>query len=267
MRAAPMGAIAAAAQPVPTIVAGESRDAGHSRLWAGSTLAMMTLHAGVLAAAVLWRSVAPEPPPPPPSVMMIELAPPPAPADRIIESAPDVPKVPIRPVAEESKPTPPVKKAEVIQPKPKPKPKLVSQPKKEIPSTEMIKDQTKAPVAIGSSETIPPQERPKNPEPSLALRSNTMAIWQGSLLSYLERRQRYPSVARFRHEEGSAYVRFAVNREGTVLWARLERGSGHDLLDAESLALVERAQPLPPPPPDLKGNLIEIVVPIRFSLK
>ena len=41
--------------------------------------------------------------------------------------------------------------------------------------------------------------------------------------------------------------------------------SGSAALDAETLALVRRAQPFPPPPPDLAGS--EMTVPLRFSIR
>jgi protein TonB len=43
--------------------------------------------------------------------------------------------------------------------------------------------------------------------------------------------------------------------------------SGSELLDRESLALVERAQPLPRPPAELTGAEIAIVVPIRYNIR
>jgi protein TonB len=39
------------------------------------------------------------------------------------------------------------------------------------------------------------------------------------------------------------------------------------LLDEETLALVQRAQPFPAPPPDVPGDEIKFAVPVRFSIK
>lgn len=72
-------------------------------------------------------------------------------------------------------------------------------------------------------------------------------------------------LARFRREipgpsaSGRAEVRFTVRPDGRVAGARLERSSGFDALDAEALALFDRAQPLPRPP---GGEPLELVVPI-----
>ena len=46
----------------------------------------------------------------------------------------------------------------------------------------------------------------------------------------------------------------------------LDNQSGSSLLDAEAVAMIHRADPLPPPPPEIEGETIELIVPIRFSL-
>ena len=92
------------------------------------------------------------------------------------------------------------------------------------------------------------------------------ANWQGKLVSRLERYKRYPGRARELHEEGTVKLRFAVNRQGRVLSSSIQKSSGSDALDAETLALVRRAQPLPPPPSEVPGEQIELVVPVQFQL-
>lgn len=86
------------------------------------------------------------------------------------------------------------------------------------------------------------------------------------MLGRLERFKRYPAFARFDRQQGIAYVRFVMNRDGRVLSARIERSSGYALLDEETLALVRRAEPLPKPPPEVAGDTLELVVPVEFSL-
>jgi protein TonB len=49
--------------------------------------------------------------------------------------------------------------------------------------------------------------------------------------------------------------------------ARIVRSSGSSILDRETLTLAERAQPLPPPPPEITGTQIPIVVPIRYNAR
>jgi protein TonB len=58
---------------------------------------------------------------------------------------------------------------------------------------------------------------------------------------------------------------FRIDSDGRLISTRIVGSSGSSALDAETLALVERAQPFPPPPPELAGS--ELMVPLRFSIR
>lgn len=94
--------------------------------------------------------------------------------------------------------------------------------------------------------------------------SVTPARWQARLMAHLERRKRYPAASKARREEGVAYVRFRIDDAGNVLSASLARSSGYPDLDNEVLALVQRASPVPAPPPDANKT---ITAPVKFSSK
>jgi protein TonB len=89
-----------------------------------------------------------------------------------------------------------------------------------------------------------------------------IASWQRLLIAQLERHKRYPPQARGRL--GEARLAFSIDRQGRVVTSRIVQSSGSDALDAEALALVKRAQPLPPPPAGLADNQLSFVVPIRY---
>lgn len=90
--------------------------------------------------------------------------------------------------------------------------------------------------------------------------------WAGLVLGRLEQFRRYPAPARRDRQQGVAYVRFTIDREGHVLASSLDRTSGHTLLDREAVALVRRADPLPAPPPELEGDTVTLTVPVEFLL-
>ena len=102
-----------------------------------------------------------------------------------------------------------------------------------------------------------------------ATSGNAAAIpnWKSLLVAQLERNKRYPPEARSRGEQGVAQLAFSVDRQGGVHNARVIHSSGSAALDAETLAMVLRAQPLPPPPPELAGGQIPVVVPIRYNIR
>lgn len=47
----------------------------------------------------------------------------------------------------------------------------------------------------------------------------------------------------------------------------IERSAGYALLDDETLALIDRAQPLPRPPAEIRGEVLKFVVPVEFFLR
>ena len=143
-------------------------------------------------------------------------------------------------------------------------PPVVTNIQEAAPSEKTV-ERTTAPVTAPA----PPANRMAAPTPGLSstVSRNAVLTWQGLLRLHLERHKRYPTAAQFHRQEGTSIVRFAMTREGRVTRIRLERSSGFSRLDDEAVALPERAQPLPPPPPAISGKQIEIVVPIRFFLK
>lgn len=111
--------------------------------------------------------------------------------------------------------------------------------------------------------TTAPVSRPAPPSPSA---STAPQDWKARLLAHLESKKRYPPSAQRLRQEGVVHVRFTMDRAGRVLTARIERASGRSLLDREALALLERAQPLPPPPVEVQGATLELVAPVEFFL-
>lgn len=104
------------------------------------------------------------------------------------------------------------------------------------------------------------------PAPQQLPATKGAVTWQGSLLARLERAKRYPFLARSRRQQGVVLLHFTMDRNGTVLTAEIKKSSGYDLLDQEALAMIGRAQPLPPPPAEVAGDPVDLVVPVEFFL-
>jgi TonB family protein len=68
-----------------------------------------------------------------------------------------------------------------------------------------------------------------------------------------------------RGDEGVAYLRIKINREGQVLAAKLERSSGVPALDRAALEALERAAPLPRIPPE-RPDEAELLVPFEYFI-
>jgi protein TonB len=233
----------------------ESADTG-SRRWGACFAAVLALHvAGLWLALTFWQETAPLPAGPPP-IAMIELAPLPM-ARPIVTPAPPPEPVPPPPPLEETAPPTPAPIVTVPLP-PKPKPLRRPPPPHEPP-----------PIAAAPSQPVEAPSTPAPPAPVVSAPQQTSPVpsWQSALLARLEQFKRYPNLAQFRHQEGVVQLRFTMDRQGHVLSAQIAKSSGYDALDDETLALIHRAEPLPPPPADVPGQTLSLTVPVQFFLK
>lgn len=218
---------------------------------------VLVLHAGAVVATLAWASQHELPSAPPPAAVMIDLAPlPAAPSAEpaIAETTPEVPPPPEPPrpkIPPKPKMPPKPKRAELALPQPAPHPPTPP------PPSATAQPLPAAPVAAA------PAAGPVSSQPP----SNALPTWQGALLAHLEKHKRYPRTAQLRRQQGTVTVVFTLDRQGRVLAQRLHKSSGHDSLDAETLALLNRAQPLPPPPVEIAGDRIELMVPVQFYLR
>lgn len=113
-------------------------------------------------------------------------------------------------------------------------------------------------------ETTAPESKPAEPAPT---ETADKVSWEGQVLAALNKVKRYPRVAMSRRQQGIPYIRFVLDRDGRVISARLERSSGFAALDDEAASLPKRAQPLPKPPDHVKGDRIEMIVPVEFFMR
>ena len=153
-----------------------------------------------------------------------------------------------------------------IAPVPESAPKLVDQPPPPPPETsEAVMEPQEPPPPQPVQETRPPSPavpaRVKGGAPRIA------PSWQTELVRRLEQYKRYPGDAQSRGVEGIVMLSFSVDRNGRVLAHEIVRSSGHPELDKEVVSMIERAQPLPPFPPSMPQEKLDLTVPIRFSLR
>jgi len=150
-----------------------------------------------------------------------------------------------------------------------------------VPETEQQEqakvDETPPPPVTTPDVPIPEEKPPEkveqtNPAPRTTARVEAAAprmdpSWQTLLLKRLQQFRNYPSAARARNEQGVALLGFSLDRNGHVLARHIITSSGHPDLDAEVLAMVERAQPLPAFPASMTVDKLDLTVPIRFTLR
>ena len=86
------------------------------------------------------------------------------------------------------------------------------------------------------------------------------------LLAWLERHKDYPRVAQKRRQQGVVLLSIVLDRGGRVIEAHIQESSGYRLLDDAALAMLKRAQPLPPIPDDIQEERFRFVVPVQFFM-
>jgi protein TonB len=188
-------------------------------------------------------------------------------------------KVPLeRPVVAEAVPdvirSESVDATEAIPPPPPARPK-VAKPQPHQPTEEPAVARAE-PAGAASSE--PAKEADNDPSPptisearlatqAAAGRAGPPPDYLNTLRIWLERHKEYPRRAQLRGQEGTALLRFTIDERGRVLSHRIERGTGHPTLDREVEAMIRRADPLPAPPPEMRQDRLELVVPVQFYLR
>jgi periplasmic protein TonB len=193
--------------------------------WLASGAVVVFAHAGVAAALIDWRQPIEEG-----------------------EIGTDAIVVEFQP---EQIPTEPVPEVQKVEEKPEPLP--------EQPSEAMLPPQPKP-----DEQPVPKEETP--PAPVVVARAvATVATWRSQLMTILEHNKRYPAAARAPDEQGLTQFAFSIDGDGHLLSHRIAKSSGSAALDAETLALLERAQPYPPPPPELAGH--EQIFQLNYRLR
>lgn len=219
--------------------------------WVIAGAAVLGIHAGAL--AYFFAAHEPDIVGTASNAVTVELAP--------IDSTPDAVESDLAPAPEamvEQAPLPDL---------PKPQEKPQEQVKLERPPDE-------APAEVPLPVEKPPEKAQDSPPPApvpakpvKAAAPNVEASWLTDVVRQLQRLRRYPVAARSRKEEGIVVLSFSVDRAGHVLSRTISQSSGHTELDDEVMALVVRAEPLPPFPASMPQQQIDLTLPMRFTLR
>jgi len=88
---------------------------------------------------------------------------------------------------------------------------------------------------------------------------------RGAMIKFLSSKMRYPSIARRTEVEGSVYVSFIINTDGSVIEAKVAKGISKEC-DAEALRVVSM---MPRWLAGRQGNvpvMVRMMLPIKFQL-
>ncbi|WP_230533547.1 energy transducer TonB [Microvirga roseola] len=211
-----------------------------------------------------------ESPPPEPEIDLPEPAEPvfaePKPVEPVAQAELQMPELPSIPEpAEAVLPPPPPPERRVEEKLPEPAKRPVRQSRRS-PKKKQVRPQGKATMAPPHSQ-VAAVRAPAAPAPGVSSPlSGSPANWHRAMIAHLNRAKRYPPEARSRREEGVVRLSFSIDRSGRVTGYRIVGSSGSSALDREALAMIQRASPLPAPPPQVAGARIDLMVPVRFNI-
>lgn len=182
----------------------------------------------------------------------------PAPTTLTVTMLPDMTPKPPEPIKVEL-PKPAEKPVRRVEPTPAPvpiPPPLVPLPTLQAPPAITQRPAEPRPKPIEATPTPPTPAPPAGHGPDR---------WEGRVLARLEYFRHYPAQAQRAHQQGTAFLRFRIDRDGHVLSATIDRSSGNAALDQAALETVRKSDPLPKIPAD-RPDQVELVVPVEFSL-
>jgi len=184
----------------------------------------------------------------------------PEPVEQIVETAPiSIPKPRIKPVVN-------APKKPAIQKKQPPK-QIVTKPAP-VKKHEPARPKQLANLSQGSTQNAPKANRmDTTTHAGGGVVANVRPDYITKLRYWLEKHKTYPRRAKRRHQEGVVVLTFTVNRDGRVSNYRIKQKSGYKALDQETLAMLERAQPLPKFPAEMKQDKLHLTLPIQFALR
>ena len=128
------------------------------------------------------------------------------------------------------------------------------------PSTESIDAEA---TATPSLQDAPEAPRSVAPSPGTGESARRDKVtWQKELAAHFDKFKRYPGDRPARSAE--VVVSFVLDRVGHVLSTRVVRGSGDAAFDAAALEMLQRSDPVPPPPPLVADAGLTFSLPVIF---
>jgi periplasmic protein TonB len=248
-------------------------DGWEFRRYGAAAIAIVLLHV-VLIAAAFFSYQRSEPAGISLPAIHVDLAPPPAaqqiqtedsgvgPTTQEAEAPP--PEPPKTEMLEQLPPTP-IQEKPVVAAPPKVEPKPEPAPAKPQPVKD-VKKPIKKRLVEASKASKADRIAPETPSVSSgATAAASAASYRALLVAHLQRFKRWPAGAEARGENGKAFVAFTVTRSGGVSGARLTKSTGYASLDQEALAWIQRAQPMPSFPAEMREASMSFTAPLNWE--
>jgi periplasmic protein TonB len=164
----------------------------------------------------------------------------------------------------EQLPPTPVQEKPVVAAPPKVEPKPEPAPAKPKPVKDVkkpVKKRLAEAARAAKAERVAAAETPA--VSSGASAAAAAASYRSMLVAHLQRFKQYPSAAN--GARGRPVVSITITRSGRVTGSRLAQSSGNAAIDQAVLALVQRAQPMPAFPPEMREASETFAAPFLYK--
>ena len=132
--------------------------------------------------------------------------------------------------------------------------------------TEINKEQSQRRSRSGKQNPRLPNKLKKGTEISLNTLNYKFHSYYLALKRKIELVWEYPYRARRTGAQGRLLMRFVINKDGTLLEAKILRSSGSALLDSEAIRAIHNAAPYPPLPDRMQTDHLVVTATFEYSL-
>ncbi len=132
--------------------------------------------------------------------------------------------------------------------------------------TEINKEQSQRRSRSGKQSPRLPNKLKKGTEISLNTLNYKFHSYYLALKRKIELVWEYPYRARRTGAQGRLLMRFVINKDGTLLEAKILRSSGNAILDSEAIRAIHNAAPYPPLPDRMQTDHLVINATFEYSL-
>jgi protein TonB len=148
----------------------------------------------------------------------------------------------------------------------------VKRPDKQDPKITAVEAAPSDPSAASEATAVPsvegaaPSQQSTAPSPGTGTSAvRERVTWQKELAAHFDKYKRYPADREMQAAE--VVVNFAIDRMGHVVSSRVVKGSGDTAFDQAALTMLQRSDPVPPPPPLVADEGLTFTMPVIFHVK
>jgi protein TonB len=121
-------------------------------------------------------------------------------------------------------------------------------------------------TAMPSSTVIEESQRSVAPAQGIGESAQRVrTTWQKELAAHFDRHKRYPADRA--QQAAEIVVSFVLDRTGHILSSSVVKSSGDAAFDTAALAMIQRSDPVPPPPPLVADEGLSFSLPVIFRVK